>query len=255
MMKRSAILMRTAIFAAFMVCAIFIRAEAVNIPLEAESISPGSVTGSVKNSSGGIAYVDIEMIFNEHPMTQRLKGEFEAEVTKRKKELSDIEGSMKNIQNIIVSTTTEISNLNKEIEQVKKAIEDSKKPPQQVLLPGTTNPVFVTPVMSTSTVKADPAIIDNDQKIIVDKSAGIAQLKEEYSKKQKELETKNKSNKEDLIKLEDTNTKAVLNDIYKLLQKLAIEYNLTIVIDKNNVLYGQSSQDLTDKVRDMMRGR
>jgi len=64
-----------------------------------------------------------------------------------------------------------------------------------------------------------------------------------------------KATKEDIIKLEADNTKAVLNDIYKMLEKIAVEDNLTIVIDKNNVLYGRASQDLTDKLRDRMRGR
>jgi len=80
-------------------------------------------------------------------------------------------------------------------------------------------------------------------------------MKAEYAKRQLDIEDKVKSNKDELIKLEDTNTKAVLADIYKLLDKLAVEFNLTIVIDKNNVLYGQASQDLTDKVRERMRGR
>jgi len=58
-----------------------------------------------------------------------------------------------------------------------------------------------------------------------------------------------------MVKLEASNTQDVLSDIYKMLEKIAVEENLTIVVDKNNVLYGQASQDLTEKLRDRMRGR
>jgi len=246
----------TAVMSAAIVCGLNVRSTAVEIPLNGGVISPGGGTkGESKNSSAGIAYLDIEMIFNEHPMTARLKGEFEAEVAKRKKELSDMEGSIKYLQGVILSSTTEINKLKTEIDQVNNAIKEKNKPPQTILLPGTTTLFVVPAAVSTSTVKADPAIIDADEKTIKDKEAGIELIKADILKKQQEIVKKNKTNKEELIKLEDTNTKAVLSDIYKVIETLALEYNLTIVVDKNNVLYGQASQDLTDKLRDRMRGR
>jgi len=227
----------------------------VEIQLDGAGVISSSQTESGRNGSGGIAYLDIEQIFNEHPMTLRLKGEFEAEVDKRKKELSDIENSMKYIQGVITSTTTEINGLKAEAEQIKKAISDSQRQPQTILLPGTTLPFVLQPVVSTGTVKADPAQLEADEKGIKDREAGLELLKAEYAKKARDIDVKNKTNKEDLVRLEATNTQQVLSDIYKVLQQIAIEDSLTIVVDKNNVLYGQSSQDITGIVRERMRGR
>jgi Skp family chaperone for outer membrane proteins len=228
------------------------RLTAVEIPLDGGVIS-ASGSGEVKSAPGGIAYLDIEMIFNEHPMTARLKSEFETEVEKKKKELSDIEASMKLTQDIIVSTTTEISKLKTEVEQIRKAIEEAQKPPQTVLLPGTTYTVIVPP--PASAVKADPVLAEAKEKEIKDKEAFIEVLKKEYAIKQDELSAATKSNRDELVKLEASNTQAVLNDVYSILAKISVEENITIVVDKNNVLYGQASQDITEKVRDRMRGR
>jgi len=138
---------------------------------------------------------------------------------------------------------------------MKKALNEKPPEPRQIVLPGTTNVVMVAPQTSTSTIKADPAQIDSEEKEIVDIQAGIEQIKAAITKKKEELETAKKKTKDDIVKLEASNTKAVLSDIYKMLEKIAVEENLTIVVDKNNVLYGQASQDLTDKLRERMRGR
>ncbi len=233
------------------------RLLAVTIPLDnavINSSSQNQENNSKGSSSGGIAYVDIEFIFNQHPMTARLKTEFEAEVDKRKKEFMLIESSMTSIQDVIVSSTAEISKLKAEIDQVKKAIEEKNQPPKTMVLPGTTNVILVTPAVSSTTLKADPSIIDADEKIIKEREATIASLKEIYSKDKHEIDVKTKTNKSDLVKLEADNTQEVLSDIYKILGKIATEEGITIVVDKNNVLYGQASQDLTQKVLERMRG-
>ena len=231
--------------------------EAVTIPLDGAVVNGSGQNNTTKNSSsgGGIAYVDIELIFNEHPMTARLKGDFETEVEKRKKEFSTIESSMSMIQDVIVSSSAEITKLKAEIVQVKKAIDEKNQAPKTMILPGTTNVVAISPAVSSSTVKADPAVIAIDEEIIKERESSIAVLKDKYAGKKRELEERTKSNKDELVKLETTNSQAVIEDIYKVLGKIAIEEGLTIVVDKNNVLYGQASLDLTQKVRDRMRGR
>jgi len=94
-------------------------AHSIEIPIEG-GLSNNAAASDVKssNSTSGIAYVDIEMIFNEHPMTQRLKGEFEAAVEKKKKELSDMEKSLKDFNGVMVSSAAEVTKLQDEIEQV-----------------------------------------------------------------------------------------------------------------------------------------
>jgi Skp family chaperone for outer membrane proteins len=229
---------------------------AIEIPIDSRVVSSGeNKDTSNKNAPEGIAYVDIEMIFNEHPMTVRLKTEFEAAVAAKKKELSNMDNQMADMRRVIVSTTTEIDKLKGHIELMKKALNEKPPEPRQVLLPGTSNVVMVAPQASTSTVKADPELIVSEEKQIVEMQTAVEKVKTEISKLKLDIDNAKKRTKEDIIKLEADNTKAVLNDIYKMLEKIAGEDNLTIVVDKNNVLYGRASQDLTDKLRERMRGR
>jgi len=97
--------------------------SAIEIPLDGAVVAPGQAKdNNVKYSAAGIAYVDIEMIFNEHPMTARLKHEFEATVEVKKKELSDMESQINDMKNVIISTSTQIDKLKIHVELMKTAL-------------------------------------------------------------------------------------------------------------------------------------
>lgn len=229
--------------------------SAIEIPLDGGVITTTGDKGAALSAPAGIAFVDIELIFNEHPMTARLKAEFEAEVDRRKRDFSVIESSIASVHEIIVSSQSEVNRLKKEIELVKTAIKEKDATPQTLMLPGTTN-FFVLPISANAnTVKADPAIIDADEKTISFLQENIDLLTAKQSELKRELEAAGKTNRADLVAMEDAHTQTVLKDVYKVLEKIASEEGLTIVVDKNNVLYGKASQDITEKVRDRMRGR
>jgi len=249
-------LIKIAIAAAIVSPLIPFLGNAVEIPLGGSVIMQGEVKESAgKYAAVGIAYVDIEMIFNEHPMTQRLKSDFETAVANRKKELADMTTQIADMKRIMVSSTTEIDLLKNHVELMKKALNEKPPEPTVVVLPGTTNTITIMPQISSSTVKGDPVLIVSEEKQIAALESGTEQMKTDLLKKSDEVERYRKKIKEEIVALEETNTQRVLNDIYKMLEKIAVEENLTIVVDKSNVLYGQASQDLTEKLRDRMRGR
>jgi Skp family chaperone for outer membrane proteins len=111
-------------------------------------------------------------------------------------------------------------------------------------------------VQSTSTVKQ---LSDSEKK---DKEAQLKEIdkwientKKEIEKAQNALITESVKDQDDICKMEEENTNKVLEDIYKVLERVAEDENISLIVDKNQILYGQSAKDLTDKVLERLRGR
>jgi Skp family chaperone for outer membrane proteins len=102
---------------------------------------------------------------------------------------------------------------------------------------------------------AEPAVIQGKEAAVREKEAAIDGLKKELEQQRASLRLKVRQNKDELSQLEEKQTAEVLADMYELLQKVAKDENVTIIIDKNDILYGQASLDLTDKVRERLQGR
>src|SRR3989339_1620149 len=98
----------------FMLC--FLAAShAMEIPLDGRAQSTENGAAAAEN----FAYLDIERIFAEHPMTARFKEEFQRELDKRKSELGTMENEVAALQNIVISTGTEITKARIQIELLK----------------------------------------------------------------------------------------------------------------------------------------
>ncbi|MHB9154778.1 MAG: OmpH/Skp family outer membrane protein [Endomicrobiales bacterium] len=242
----------------FAVCAaVFLLAFSLCAPLSALEIPVGVVPPSGQGTApqGVIAYVDIEALFAEHPMRKRLQGEFLAEAEKRKKELAGLEGSIAAFEKIIASSTTEVNQAKNEAEDMAREAAKPPAQPQTMVLPGTTEAVRLPGVSQSSAPAATPALTEARLKEISDKEAGLETMKKELQTRKEELALKVKQNKEDLIRLEENQSARVLTDLYQLLDAVAGEKGITIILDKNNVLYGQQYQDLTQEIRQRLTGR
>jgi len=225
--------------------------HAMEIPLDGRTRAAESGTPAAEN----FAYLDIERIFAEHPMTARFKEEFQRELDKRKSELGTMENEVAALQNIVISTGTEITKARIQIELLK-----NMSLPGTPAVTGSTDTFSTTPgtgtiATSTDTSRqpvADIAVLENELR---EKEAGIETIKQEITKKQEAIAQKIKQNKEELLSLEEKQTQKVLSDIYHLLDVIAKEEHLSIIIDKNNVLYGQAGQDITEKISERLQGR
>ena len=229
--------------------------RAVEIPLD------GRIgTSAEGGGTASIGYVDIEKIFAEHPMTARVQAEFQAEVEQRKKEISDLERSVADLQRIIVSSTTEVARMRTELETLKTKGLAPATTVQVPLLPGmevsssTQQAASAAPQQKQSSADMNALVAAKEQEI-KEKEAGIDALNQESAKKKEEIKQQTKQIKEDLVSLEEKKTITVLNDLYRVLERIATEESITIIIDKNDVLYGQPGQDLTQKVRERLQGR
>jgi Skp family chaperone for outer membrane proteins len=214
--------LKTVLFAASVTAICLLRGYSVEIPLEKKSIEQGTRIN--------IAYVDIERVFKEHQMTQRLKDEFQAEVEKRKKDLDKMQGGVDELKKVILASSTVVNQLQAQIETKKK----------------------LTPV---TTGQAGESDISNMEAILQQREAELEVARKACDTKSSELEQMVCKNRDELLNLEDKNTAKVLSDIYAVMQKIADEEELTIILDKNEVLYGKDVRDLTDKVIERLHGR
>jgi len=239
----------------FMLC--FLAAShAMEIPLDGRAQSTENGAAAAEN----FAYIDIERIFAEHPMTARFKEEFQHELDKRKTELQIMENEIAAQQRIVVSTGTEITKTRIQIELLKNmslpapAVTASTDTATSTLQPSSAPAVqnIVTPSTTPAQIPADIAALENELR---EKEAGLETIKQGITKKQEAVAQKIKQNKEELLSIEEKQTQKVLSDIYHLLDIIAKEERLSIIIDKNNVLYGQAGQDITEKVSERLQGR
>lgn len=228
-------------------------AYAVRINLDGPSASVGT-GGTNKN----IGYVDIERVFESHPMKQRMHSEFLAEVEKCKKDQTDLQCVIDDNERVVISSSTVAERLRAEIAAMKESLAGpaTSAAPVEVLLPGTTIYVLAQPkvIASTQPVVTQAMVAGKEAELFA-VTAGVDEQKKELARRKSEMSKKARDNKDSLSKLEESKTASVLADIYQILEKMTVEENIDIVIDKNNVLYGQPTQDLTDKVIERLQGR
>jgi Skp family chaperone for outer membrane proteins len=246
-----------------------VRGSAVEIPLDRSVVSGNKETTA-------IGYVDIEKIFAEHPLKKRLQEEYMTEVDKRKNEIAQMDAVVRGLEKVVVSSATEVARAKLELDILKSMCPRQEPFVTSALIQGTTESItgqnissaaFREPAISATlphgtTQSAvvipqgpDAAVIRAKEAAIMGKEAVIDVIKKDIETKRDEMGKKIRQNKADLAQMEEKQTASVLADMYKILQKVAADENVTIIIDKNDVLYGQASQDMTDRIRERLQGR
>lgn len=97
--------------------------------------------------------------------------------------------------------------------------------------------------------------IEADEKQISEKETDLVLKKDLITKKQQEYTDYKKKNEKDLKEYEKNKTLALMGELYKIIEDLAKEENISIVIEKTNVLYGSGGIDLTNKILERLRGK
>jgi Skp family chaperone for outer membrane proteins len=223
--------LKTILLTATLALVCFLRIYSIEIPLDKRTVEQGSRIN--------IAYVDIEKVFREHQLTKRLKDEFQAEVEKRKAEIDKVQAGVDELQKVMLATSTVIT-------QIKSQIETKK-----ILLAAATDQARI----SEDRELAKGSEIASLEELLTRKEAELEETKKVCDLKGTEIEQMVCKNRDELLNLEEKNTSQVLTDIYRVMQKLAEEEEVTIILDKNEVLYGKEVRDLTDKVIERLHGR
>ncbi len=78
--------------------------------------------------------------------------------------------------------------------------------------------------------------------------AAIERKTKELSQKEDELKIFQKQAEKELLEYESRKSELLLGRIYVALKELATKEEVSVVVDKRNILYGQNAVDLTDKL-------
>ncbi len=177
--------------------------------------------GSDTGTSIKIGFVDMDKIFQVYPQTQSAKEDYAKQLKKKREQLAAKESELKEIEGKISV-----------LESTMKQGASAPPPP---------------------TDSADPNTKANGDSL-TNVSQSVDNMKRDLDTRKQELEDLRKQAKADLATFESQQSQLILGKIYQALRDVAVEEQVTVVVDKASILYGDASIDLTDKLQQRVRG-
>jgi Skp family chaperone for outer membrane proteins len=172
--------------------------------------------GSAEGGGGGrIGFVDMDRIFEIYPQTEAARQDYLKQLKKKKDQLAEKEAQLNEVKNKIAV-----------LEQTVKGM----PAPNDTAVAGSSPTAEGVPADSLASMKAD----------LESKKAEYEDLKKQASK--------------DLATFQSQQSQLILGKIYQALRDLAIDEQVTVVVDKSAILYGDAAIDLTDKLQQRVRG-
>jgi Skp family chaperone for outer membrane proteins len=174
------------------------------------------LSGSVDSSGGGgkIGYVDIDKIFQIYPQTLAAKEDYAKQLKRKREQLSTKE--------------KELSEIKEKLSVLEATLKNMESPSG----------------ISGSTASASSPV----------QPQSFLTLKQDLENKKTEYEELRKQAATDLSVYEKQQSQIILGKIYQALKDLAQEEQISVVVDKNSVLYGDATIDLTDRLQQRVRG-
>jgi Skp family chaperone for outer membrane proteins len=78
--------------------------------------------------------------------------------------------------------------------------------------------------------------------------AAITKKEGDLKAKEEELQTFQRMAERELLEYESRRSEILLGRIYVALKELAVKEEVSVIVDKRNILFGQNAVDLTDKL-------
>ncbi len=206
---------RTRFAAAFALALLWISsASALEIPLGS------SVQASGGNHGTAVGFVDMDRIFQIYPQTNNAKEDYAKQLQKKRDQLADKETKVNNIKNRI------------------SVLEATMKDLGAAAAAQPANPDG-----TTTAPAADAPTPQN-----------LTDMKRQLETEMAELDDMRKQSEKDLATFQGQQSQIILGKIYESLRDLAQEEQITVVVDKASILYGDTAIDLTDKLQAKVRG-
>jgi Skp family chaperone for outer membrane proteins len=184
------------------------------------------LSGGGETSRGGsIGFVDLDKIFQIYPQTQVAKEDYAKQLKKKRELLAEKEAALTDIQ-----TRTSV-------------LESTLKQGGPVTPPPAENGELTED--STVNPAADP---------LASAAESLANMKRELEDKKAEMEELRKQAAADLAAFESQQSQLILGKIYQALRDVASEEQVSVVVDKSSILYGDGNIDLTEKLQQRVRG-
>jgi Skp family chaperone for outer membrane proteins len=226
-----------------------------------------------RGESGTIGYVDIDRVFKEYSGTTGAREEFISEIKKK-------EDAVNAKKSAIFTLKAELAKLRQEREfaltlpsllETQRSVADAS-----AAIKVSSQPVAVstgaagTELSTAAPMEVPPGLpglpsmdgIDmpgiakvpvNRFKFSVSTSvpeidAALVKKEEELKNKEEELRTYQRMAERELLEYESHKSEILLGRIYVALKELAVKEEVSVIVDKRNILFGQNAVDLTGKL-------
>lgn len=190
-----------------------------------------------------IAVVDMNKAITELPLSKKAQEEIELFKQNKLNEIANLEKELEDTLKEEISLNMEINQIQHQISKLESELE-----------------ITISTLSAVS--QSTPTITNTDNK-----ENKLAELKEEINKKQKNLENIRETidNKKNKIKMEKEKIEKEIEqkkqryeieiyaELYKIIQQIAKNENINIVIEKSAILYGTPQVDITQKVIDLIK--
>ena len=235
-----------------------------------------------RGESGTIGYVDIDRVFKEYSGTTGAREEFVAEIKRKEDEVNARKTAIFTLKAEIAKLRQEreFALTLPSLLETKRSVERAAAEEQaQVQASTQAAPEPAAVAASTAAVEASTAAVAastaaplgslpglegidmpgvtkvpvNRFKFSVSTSvpeidAAIARKDIELKDKEEDLRSFQRMAEKELLEYESRKTELLLGRIYVALRELAAKEEVSVVVDKRNILYGQKAVDLTDKL-------
>lgn len=189
-----------------------------------------------------VAFIDIDLAFNEHPRTQAVKRQIDLKIKAKQREVQnakDIIAALEAENNLLTRQLAELKPFYERIVTDQALLPRVPETADSLTLGNVLNRLTFAgcEVLSTSPLNS-PAELDDvterigaNKKIIAERSFFIDNYKYQT--------------REEILKLEQEEVKAILQDIYQEIKTFAKKRNIGAVVRKDEILYGQQPVNVT----------
>lgn len=242
------------LFAAFL-CLVPLKSAALELSLEEN-----------RGESGTIGYVDIDRVFKEYSGTLNAREEFLSEIRKKEETVNQRKAHIYTLKAEIAKLKQErefaltLPGLLKTQEQMDKASKPEQPAVSTTTITGSTNTIPAEVPHGLAGMPGMGIDMPGINKVpvnyfkfsvstaIPEIDAALGSKETELRQREDELKLYQRQIELELLEYESRKTELILGRIYLALKELAVKEEVSVIVDKRNILFGHNAVDLTDKL-------
>ena len=218
----------------------------------------------LKGAGGGtgVGFVDMNELFKGYSKVDEVKKEYDALNEEKRKGLEEVNKKTEDVRGRMEKNRVRIEELKQNLKMLRSsasvivtdiAVEDSSGAVYVINETVTSPPPLPTRDIDER-LRIAKQIKEAEQLFLLEQSV-LEKNEKEKSELGKEYEDKKAGIEKELADFEESKTLKIMSEFYSLIGDLAKEENISIVIEKTGILYGQPAIDLTEKLKERLRGK
>ncbi|WP_428896992.1 hypothetical protein Dip518_000778 [Parelusimicrobium proximum] len=198
-----------------------------------------------------VAYLDIEYVFKNHPWTLHTKQTFKEEIDQRTSEIAQIQDELENVKRELPLLRQRLLELTPfyhtvifpdEIYLLPITVEDNTTELNNLI-----NATIYTGVEELYDSPMDKNLILQEVKDKITFNKNLIKEKEDY------INLRRATSVEQIKEKETTEVEEILQDIYSELKLYCLKRNVSAVVNKKEILFGQQPTDITMDFADRLK--